>query len=51
MKQRWQAVTLCEEGLARREVARREKANLSTIVRLWKKYQETGEVDDKPGRG
>ena len=51
IKERWQAVTLCEEGVARREMVRRINVNLSTIVRLWRKYQQTGEVDDKPGRG
>ena len=35
IKQRWQAVTLCEEGVVRREVTRIINVNLSTIVRLW----------------
>ena len=34
-------VAMCEQDVPRKEVTRRVNSNLSTIVRLWEKYQET----------
>ena len=39
-------VTLCQEGLSSREVSRHLRVNQSDVVRTWRRYRETGTVDD-----
>lgn len=44
-------VTLCQEGLSTREVSRRLRVNQSDVVRTWRRYRDTGTVDDMPRSG
>ena len=39
-------VMLCQEGLSSCEVSRRLRVNQSDVVRTWRRYRETGTVDD-----
>ena len=39
-------VSLCQEGLSSREVSRRLRVNQNDVVRTWRKYRDTGTVDD-----
>ena len=39
-------VTLCQEELSSREVSRRLRVNESDIVQTWRKYRDTGTVND-----
>ena len=39
-------ITLCQEGLSSREVSRRLKVNQSNVVRTWRRYRDTGTVDE-----
>jgi transposase len=50
IKERIKAITLLEEGYSYHQVASRLNNNThsSTILRLKKKYKETGKVQNKP---
>jgi transposase len=50
IEERTKAITLLEEGYSYRQVASRldNNAHPSTILRLKKKYEETGKVQNKP---
>ena len=39
-------VTLCQEGISSREVSRRLRVNQRDVVRTWRRYRDTGTVDD-----
>ena len=39
-------VTLCQEGLSSSEVSRSLRVNQSDVVRTWRRYGDTGTVDD-----
>jgi Transposase and inactivated derivatives len=44
-------VTLCQEGLSTRDVSRHLGVNQSDVVRTWRRYRDTGTVDDMPRSG
>ena len=44
-------VTLCQEGLSTRDVSRRHGVKQSDVVRIWRRYRDTGTVDDMPRSG
>ena len=39
-------VTLCQKGFSSREVPRRLRVNQSDVVRTWRRYRDTGTVDN-----
>ena len=44
-------VTLCQEWVSTRHVSRRLGVNQSDVVRTWRRYRDTGTVDDMPRSG
>ena len=45
------ALLLCQEGLSTRDVSRRLGVNQSDVARTWRRYRDTGTVDDMPRSG
>ena len=50
-KQRWQAISQLDVGRRQIDVAANFSVSQSVVSRLYKRYQQTGEVAERRGRG
>lgn len=51
VQERMRVVVLNEEGYSLNSIAKRLRIGRRTVQEIVKKYAETGDVQDRPGRG